>query len=543
MPGPWIHLKDNLDFYNNLEVAKGSYLETYLYDNGHELQGNGIWRVVKSDERRRDGLWLEAKLIAASDSHLNWWMSEGPGKDHARRYQLHLCTGEERTCRKTKRKPSTEFHSDYFRLLDTGDLNDKTVQWVKADPAKGDLADELARLGGVAPRGSARKKGSGDPKKAEGALKWSGSEGEEIVSGDEDAGQVAKRLKELKGELAHEDKKKKEEKDRKEKKTKKKAKGKKKEKKEKEKEESSSSTSTKKHTMWFGEARPRKDKKRKPSSSSTSSTDGSAKSSGKNKKDEKASKKKAQKSKKRKVQDAADRGPFGVGSKQHYGERGGSSDSEGSLKESEESVFRAGLSSKSHHLQLEEYAQKRPGRLASRLLVKMDNILSRQESPLHQKSGRNMTPSTGTAYFLTVVVPQYRDRLPLRASRELRTIAKALDLVAQGEAARAADVLAQRYKALEMSLSDQNWSRAQHVELIPPDGAVLTEHDELVMATKEQTSELKMRQLMGMPLWRGAPRGEVRTDEKGRPKGKGKGKKGQKSNHHPAGEGDKPPPA
>ena len=81
--------------------------------------------------------------------------------------------------------------------------------------------------------------------------------------------------------------------------------------------------------------------------------------------------------------------------------------------------------------------------------------------------------------------------MSLRTSRELRSTAKALDLTAQGITDRAADALSQRYKALDMSLADRNWSQAQHIELIPAEQAVLTDHDEL-MATKEQSADLKM---------------------------------------------------
>ena len=164
---------------------------------------------------------------------------------------------------------------------------------------------------------------------------------------------------------------------------------------------------------------------------------------------------------------------------------------------------------------------------------------------MHQKDGKDLTPSTATSYFLTVLVPQYKEKMSLRTSRELRSTAKALDMVAQGCTDRAADVLAQRYKALEMSLADQNWARAQHIELIPPEGAVLTDHDELVMATKEQSAELKMRQMMALPAWRPYTKGDGRGDEKGKNKGKGKGKKGQgsKTSWQTGAEADKPPPA
>eukprot|EP00438_Fugacium_kawagutii_P025579 Skav215575 [mRNA] locus=scaffold2748:77089:83434:- [translate_table: standard] len=402
MPGPWIHLKDNPDFYKSLEVSKGTYLETYLYDASHVQQGNGLWRVVNSEPRRKEGIWLEAKLVAASDPHLNWWMEDGPGKGHSRRYLLHLCTEVERSCKKTKKKELIEFHTDYFRLMDTGDLSDKNMAWVKVKPAKDDLEDELAKLGGSAPRGSkkARKEGQGHAE----ALDWESQEGG-LLSGAEDPEEVAKKLKELKGEVTKGGKadpeKKEEKKSKKEAKKKKKKKGSKKS--GKDKESDSSRSPPKKSGNWFGQKAEVKKKKKKKASTSSESTQESSEPSEKKEKKRKASSSKTSKKKKASKRSDADRGPFGVGTKVRFDDKDGSSLSGESGEEGGDPVFRAGLSTRSQHLQLQEYAMKKPGRLASRLLVKMEGILSRQESPMTELSGRNLTPSTGTAYYLTVL--------------------------------------------------------------------------------------------------------------------------------------------
>ena len=163
----------------------------------------------------------------------------------------------------------------------------------------------------------------------------------------------------------------------------------------------------------------------------------------------------------------------------------------------------------------------------ARLLRKMRDILAREEGPMNRGTATNLTPSAASSYFLTVLLLQYKDRLTLRTSRELRTTAKALDLLAQGRSDRAGDVLAQRYKALELFLADQTWSRAQFLELIPPEGASLVEKDEMLMASKEQTVEQKMRATIGTPQWRAPHKGDGKGDEKGKSKGKGRGKKGR----------------
>eukprot|EP00438_Fugacium_kawagutii_P016768 Skav231119 [mRNA] locus=scaffold7:90570:104623:- [translate_table: standard] len=552
MPGPWVFLKENRDFYESLTIPRGAYLDTHLYDGAHQQQGYGLWRVSSCDKKRKEGWWIDARLIAVSDDHLNWWLREGPGADKNRKFNLHLCAEAEANCRKTKRQPDFEFHTDYFRVLDVGDIHEKCLAWAKTGKAKDDLEAEQARLQGTAPRG--RGSGATGSKPHGATLEWSVSDDGGGDSNEGDAKDIRRKLDALKRQVEKElpEGKRKTEKEKEERtekkaekpKKKKKASNKKKKqasKKTKQKRRKRSRSASRPDVRWFGRAR----KGSPPSSTVTSSSseEESSESEVSGRKSKKSSGAKGKKNKKRKRSDT-DRGPYGVGTRLRYDGKTGSSGSGDDSEEDESgSHFRAGLSTKSQQLQLLEYAEKRPGRLAARLLQKMDKILSRQESPMNQQDGKNLTPSTGTSYFLTVLVPQYREKLSLRTSRELRSTAKALDLIAQGHQDRAADVLAQRYKALEVSLADQSWSRAQHLELIPAEGAILTEHDELVMATREQKDEIRMRNMVSGSQWRTTQRYDTKGDEKGKSKGKGKGKKGQRTNHGGAGtENDKPPP-
>eukprot|EP00438_Fugacium_kawagutii_P012792 Skav211672 [mRNA] locus=scaffold216:125247:126899:+ [translate_table: standard] len=550
MPGPWIFLKENKDFYESLAIPRGSYLDTHLYDGSHQPQGFGLWRVSSCDKKRKEGWWMEARLIAVSDDHLNWWLRDGPGGGKNRKFHLHLCTEAEASCRKTKKQPDYEFHTDYFRILDVGDIHEKCLPWAKAGRAKEDLEAEQARLQGAAPGGKGGPSGS---KPSAGGLNFSVSDEENADSNQEDAADIRKKLDALKKQVDKElpegkdnkekgkdpKKAKKDDKNKAKKSSKKKKKGS--AKKSKQKKRKRSRSGSRPDVRWFGRAR-----KGSPPSSTQSSSSSEGDSSGSSDtgpKSKKSSGAKGKKSKKRKRSEA-DRGPYGVGTRLRYDGKSAGSDSDGSDEDDTESHFRAGLSTRSQQLQLLEYAEKKPGMLASRLLQKMKKILARQESPLSLQDGRDLTPSTGTSYYLTVLIPQYRDRLSLRTSRELRSTAKALDLIAQGRQDKAADVLAQRYKALEVSLADQSWSRAQHLELIQAEGAVLTEHDELVMATKEQKEEIRMKNMVAASSWR-PPRTDYKGDEKGKSKGQGNGKKGQKTSPQGGGgtENDKPPPS
>ena len=134
-----------------------------------------------------------------------------------------------------------------------------------------------------------------------------------------------------------------------------------------------------------------------------------------------------------------------------------------------------------------------------------------------------MTPATATGYLLTVLIPTHKDKLGVRLLRELRTISMALDYVATGRQEAAADLLAQRMKALELQLVDGGWQRAQYLELIQPEGARLAQQEEQRMAAREQATEAKLRlQVQPKAPWNPEPKG------KGDGKGKGRGKKGGK---------------
>ena len=79
------------------------------------------------------------------------------------------------------------------------------------------------------------------------------------------------------------------------------------------------------------------------------------------------------------------------------------------------------------------------------------------------------TPAVANSYVLQVVQTTFPS-LGGRNQRELLTLAETLDRMASGDSSRAADVLSQRFKAIEMALHDGEWSRASHVEILPRTG-------------------------------------------------------------------------
>eukprot|EP00435_Cladocopium_sp_Y103_P044009 s914_g12.t1 len=519
MPGLWVALRDNPDFYRDFSIEKGCYLETTLYDSEHAEQGKGLWRVRSVEPKTRDGIWLEAKLLAVSDAHLFWWITEGPGKAKDRTFRLHLCVTLQDQCPRGRRNREEEFHTDYFRSLEAGDIVDSKVSWFKQPPAKEDVAVEVAKLAGTAPRGRTR----GREKRAgvrEGALDWDASDSDPLEAlGEVEEERVNKRLAALKKQTVGEpDRGREATKVEKEKKSPhKKDKRKAKEKKRSQKTSSLSADKKAKKPLWFGKRKSLSPRRRKGDSSDSSSST-RAKKKKPAKKDDSSSSSERKAKKKRKKADQVDRGPYGVGQKQRYDGQISLSSSSDDDDARDGQVFRAGLSGTSKHLQLQEYAETKPGRLTARLLRKMQMILAREEGPMNHQTGQNLTPPTATSYYLTVLVPQYKDRLNVRTNRELRSIAKALDLLAVGKADRAGDVLTQRYKALELYLADQTWSRAQFLELIPPEGASLVEKDEMLMASKEQTVESRMRATLSSQqyTWRPQQKGDGKAEEKGK---------------------------
>ena len=57
-----------------------------------------------------------------------------------------------------------------------------------------------------------------------------------------------------------------------------------------------------------------------------------------------------------------------------------------------------------------------------------------------------------------------RSMFGIRAAREMRTLAEAIDSLLEGGRMRTADFLIQQFKAVQTSVSDESWSLARHLE-------------------------------------------------------------------------------
>ena len=148
---------------------------------------------------------------------------------------------------------------------------------------------------------------------------------------------------------------------------------------------------------------------------------------------------------------------------------------------------------KSGQLALMTYSHRKPARLAARLLMKMRGEVALGPTGA-EELGKEKTLASGVQYLVQILLP---------TARELRTLMVFLELLARNNAARAADVVCQRVKALGRSAS-------------------LLDRDEEVYLTKEALLERKLHHGERAAQWKGLGRGETKG-EKGRGKGKNNG--------------------
>ena len=240
------------------------------------------------------------------------------------------------------------------------------------------------------------------------------------------------------------------------------------------------------------------------------------------KKDKKKKEKKSKRRKKKKKQKLEkDKGPFGVGESQRMAKDKSSSEDDSSEVSDESSQsFRKAPSGLTLHLRLQRYAMKHPGRLASRLLQKMERA-TRFEGARRKPGGQVKVMPCAVNFYLAIMTPSMKDKWSPRTQRELRIWTEVLDCLAAKETAAAADIAAQTIKALAQSVQDNNqWRKAKYLELVDSEEVTLADKGEANMMQKEVELEEKLR---GKGHWTNPNWDKKGKGEKG-DKGKGKGK-------------------
>ena len=139
---------------------------------------------------------------------------------------------------------------------------------------------------------------------------------------------------------------------------------------------------------------------------------------------------------------------------------------------------------------LRAQALKHQGKLYLDGLAEINRFLaSRGEPGAEGDSGGRMV-----AYLTSVFHGHYSAKeVGPRDSRELRTLAEALDALAAGNLPAVGDLLTQRFKAVECKIQDGgDWGTASHLELISDRPVGLTTLAEQTVAARQQLLRLKL---------------------------------------------------
>ena len=519
-------------------IKEADTVEIQVYDNAGNEQGTVLLGIRRLLGEHHGGRLVEAAFLGASDMYYHWWMNneeDSPSKD---RGVYHLCAVACKECPKVK-KHAKVVHTDRYRCHGKVILGAKQVPWLKDRTI---FDGYMFALGAFDHALAAQAGGGPAPRRVEPEVDWAGDvdPSQEGDIGDQDASSsesseedvtMKDRIKELRRQLkqAEDDAA-----ERKSKKGKKRPGGKivealkdkgRTERKVRDRDHDRGRKA--KPPEPVGEVadqdkriEKKKKKKRKRRSSSEVRPQGSrgevskkqralvdpAKS-GDDSSDLPEELFKVKKLADHRIKEGDhDRGPFGGGAPVNFGD-----DDDDST--ASEGVFRKGLSTstKSSQKKLLAYTNQYPGRLASRMLLKMEHATARGvEGPDRQRGSR--TPAVALNHILTILLPNLGVKAGVRSTRELKTLGTILDHLAMGSPSKAADVVTQRIKAVERASHESHWGSAQFLELLAPENSMLLDKDEEIYVSKEYLLELRLRQY---------DRGSYRPESGGKGKAKG----------------------
>ena len=144
----------------------------------------------------------------------------------------------------------------------------------------------------------------------------------------------------------------------------------------------------------------------------------------------------------------------------------------------------------------EQQAEKHPGLLLVELLKDMQRfLLGRQGAP---REAADSTQPVAVAYLTSVLQPSHT-QIGLRNGRELRTLAEAIDSIVRDEVLGVGDLLAQRFRAVEMASTENSWHLARHLELIPESGVSVTSVQARAEASRLERLGVRLRRGSSQP--------------------------------------------
>eukprot|EP00971_Amphidinium_carterae_P182272 3617483-Amphidinium_carterae.1 len=180
---------------------------------------------------------------------------------------------------------------------------------------------------------------------------------------------------------------------------------------------------------------------------------------------------------------------------------------------------------------LQTVAQQQPGRLAAITLHRMSEFVGAETgASAHNYPNRVLRPISYT-YLITTFFARHPEALQnMRSAQELRTLTTILDTLSKGLVLQSLDMIAQRIKAIELSIKQGSWTQAKHLELVPDVEVMSSTREEMKLVQKEDRLERRLSSLGSrMTTWTPnetyyPPKGKGKgTWGKGKKKGKEKG--------------------
>ena len=144
---------------------------------------------------------------------------------------------------------------------------------------------------------------------------------------------------------------------------------------------------------------------------------------------------------------------------------------------------------------IDEVRRRAPGRLLTEGLRNMKKYMSEKGLT----SGKSSIADPVVTTYLTIVLqPALGATLQMRSERELRTMSEALDCLLRGRMVDAAEILMQRFKAVETATINGNWDTARFLEAIPAAKVSSVAGRERELAIKQAALEQRLRRSSGM---------------------------------------------
>ena len=150
-------------------------------------------------------------------------------------------------------------------------------------------------------------------------------------------------------------------------------------------------------------------------------------------------------------------------------------------------------------------SKRQPGRLFALGLRRVRDRLAalqgggRTDASTQAEMGRMMS------FYHTVICKPAHPQMTAHTSREMETLAELVDCLLEGDLDRCGDVALQRYKALEMSLSDGSWEIARELEVVDRQAPYLASEEERHRGSRRRLQEVRLNNALASLRQRAAP--------------------------------------